>query len=126
MAGPMIAGRAGQPLDLLEQGVAGDGWAGLEAMLVQPERRGELQPPDTVSTFMWGLYCTPEGRAMFEWMMDISIRQPLRITGKTFEETALLSASRQALNGMAEVILKAIAEGERQVSEKRNNQNGAG
>lgn len=128
MSGPFIAGRNAQPLDLmLEQGLAGDGWAGLanlEEMV--PSTKGVLQPDDEVSRFMWGLYNTVEGRKMFEWWMDVTMRIPLRITGKTIEETALLATARQALHGAGETVLAAIAAGKMSVEEKRPNQNGAG
>lgn len=125
MAGPFIPQRAGQPLDLIEQAAGADGWESLEELMRPHLARAPLQPEDTVAEFMFGLYQTPQGRAMFEWLMDITLRQPLRATGRTFEETALLTATRQGVNGVAEAVLAAIAHGERLV-EQRNSQNGAG
>ena len=123
--GPFLPARTASPIDLLIESASGGGWDELEAMMKQPEQKVPLQPEDTVAEFMFGLYRTPQGRAMFEWMMDISVRQPLRATGRTFEETALLTATRQGVNGMAEAILAAIAHGE-QLVEHRKPQNGAG
>jgi hypothetical protein len=125
MSGPFLPARAGQPLDILEQGAAGGGWEALEALMKPHLNDAPLQPEESVAEFMWGMYNTPQGRAMFEWMMDISIRQPLRVTGTTIEQTALLSAGKQGINGFAESILKAIAHGEQLVA-KRKTQNGAG
>ena len=125
MSGPFVPSRAGQPLDLLEQGVAGGGWEGLEKLFAPHLQTKALQPDDDVARWMWGFYCTPQGRAMIEWMMDISIRQPLRITGATIEETAMLCATRQGINGFAEAVLAAIAHGEKLIREGKT-QNGAG
>ncbi|MFC0809114.1 hypothetical protein ACFHWW_27350 [Ensifer sp. P24N7] len=125
MSGPFIPARAGQPLDLLEQGAAGNGWEGVEELFKPFLQAGELQPADNVAKFMAALRRTPEGQAMFEWMMDISIRQPLRLTGATFEQTALQAATRQAINGFAEAILNAIAHGEKLLMQSKT-QNGAG
>ena len=128
MSGPFVAGRNAQPLDLmLEQGVAGNGWEGLEQLMqAVPQATGVLEPDDDVARFMWGLYNTIEGRKMFEWWMDVTMRIPLRITGKTFEETALLATARQALHGAGETVLAAIAAGKKSVDEARQSQNGAG
>jgi hypothetical protein len=125
MSGPFLPARAGQPLDLLEQGVAGGGWDELDA-LFQPHRQdAPLQPKDSVAVFMRALYQTPEGRDVFEWLMDVTLRLPHRATGRTFEETALMTATRQGINGVGEAVLNAIAHGEKLINE-RNSQNGAG
>src|SRR3546814_16093214 len=78
MSGPFIPARAGQPFDLLEKGAAGGGWDGLEEIFKPVLQDAPLQPGDDIARFLWGLANTPQGRAMFEWMMDISIRQPFR------------------------------------------------
>ncbi|MCF6368336.1 hypothetical protein [Rhizobium halophilum] len=119
MSGPFIPARAAQPFDLLEKGAAGGGWDALEEMFKPVLQDRPLQPGDEVAKFMWGLANTPEGRAMFEWMMDVSIRQPMRVTGETIEQTALAAAVRQGINGFAEAVLAAIAHGEKQVREAR-------
>lgn len=128
MSGPFVAGRNAQPLDLmLSQGLAGDGWEGLTNLeQMVPQTKGVLQPEDEVARFMWGLYNTVEGRRMFEWWMDVTMRIPLRITGKTIEETALLATARQALHGAGETVLAAIAAGKTSVEDGQRNQNGAG
>ncbi|MGR6465440.1 hypothetical protein [Rhizobium sp. PAMB 3182] len=123
--GPFIPGREAQPFDLLQQGVAGNGWEGVEELLKPVLQVDTLKPDDELARFMYGLSCTPQGRQMFEWMMDNSIRQPLRATGATFEETALRTALRQGINGYGEMVLAAIAEGHKLVNQSKT-QNGAG
>lgn len=123
MSGPFVAARAGQPLDLLERASGGNGWEGLE-QLFAPVVEGELQPPDRVAMLLWGMHQYDDGRELIEWLMDITVRQPLRATGKTFEETALLTATRQGINGVGEVILKAIAKGKELADQRKSN--GAG
>lgn len=123
--GPFIPPRAGQPFDLLERGVAGNGWEGVEELFKPFLQTGDLQPSDHVAKFMAALRRTPQGLAMFEWMMDISIRQPLRVVGSSIEHTALLASTRQGINGFAEAVLNAIAHGEK-LNAKTTPQNGAG
>lgn len=125
MSGPFLPARSASPIDLLAESALSGGWPELEAIVKARPEATPLQPNDETARFMYGLFGTAEGRRMFEWMMDISIRQPLRATGRTFEETALLTATRQGVNGMAEVILAAIKHGE-QLVHQRNPQSGAG
>ena len=127
MSGPFLPARAGQPLDLLESGAAGDGWDGLEKLFQPQSHTVPLQPADDLAKFMYALRQTPQGQAMFEWMMDITLRMPFRATGLTFEQTALMTATRQGINGVGEAVLSAIAHGHKLVEEtKTKPQNGAG
>lgn len=119
MSGPFLPPRAAQPLDLLVDNAGEGGWEELERIMTAQPGGAALQPADAVAVFMFGLYTVPQGRAMFEWMMDVSIRQPLRITGKSIEETALLMAGRQGVNGFAEAVLAAIKLGEELATERR-------
>jgi hypothetical protein len=117
MSGPFIAERYAQPLDMLEHGLAGSGWPGLEDMLA-PTQQAEMAPKDEVAMFLYGMMISPNGGLeVIEWLMDITIRQPLRSTGQTFEQTALMTATRQGINGVGEAVLKAIAKG-RELAEK--------
>lgn len=110
MSAPFVAGRAGQPLDLLEEGAAGSGWDGLN-QLFAPVMEAELQPSDRVAMWLYGMYLAGDSREVIEWLMDITVRAPLRSTGATFEQTALMTATRQGINGVGETVLKAIAKG---------------
>jgi hypothetical protein len=62
------------------------------------------------------LSSTVEGRAFFEWLMDITVRLPYRVTGATIEQTALAAARREGLNLAGEQILAAIARGAKSVA----------
>ena len=126
MTGPFLPERAAQPMDLLERLTdGGGGWDELEALFRPQLQAAPLQPEADVARFMYGLYRTSQGRAMFEWMMDITLRMPFRATGQTIEQTALNTATRQGINGVGEAILAAISHGEKLVGNSRN-QNGAG
>lgn len=125
MSGPFLPGRAAQPLDLLEDGAAGGGWDELEKMFKPHLQDAPLQPNDVVARFLWGMRASPHGRDVIEWLMDITLRAPLRATGRTFEETAMLTATRQGINGVGEAVLAAIAHGAK-LDEQQKNQNGAG
>ena len=122
---PFLPSRAGQPLDLLAEAATSGGWEELERIMEARPGAAPLQPGDDVAEFMYALYGTAPGRQMFEWMMDISLRQPLRVTGKSIEETALLAAGRQGVNGFAEAMLAAVKLGE-DLIRQRKTQNGAG
>ncbi len=117
--GPFLPERAAQPADLLEGGFAGGGWDALEKVFSHaPEQAGPLKPDDEIAAFMWGLYCTPQGRAMFEWLLDITVRQPFRATGQSLEQTALNTAMREGRDAVAMLMLQAVAEGKKSIDNK--------
>ena len=112
MTEAVVGRRAAQPLGPMID-TAGEGWAGLEAMFAPKEGQPvENQPSDEVAIYLARGLGTPRGRAVIEWLMDITFRQPFRATGKTFEETALLAANRQGSEGVGEVILAALKRGQ--------------
>jgi hypothetical protein len=111
---------------LLDGGPAGGGWEALEAMFKPHIQDAPFQPGDDVARSLYLLYeAAGPGRAVIEWLMDITLRMPYRVTGKSLEETALLAAHRQGINGVGEAILAAIQHG-RGLHENSKNQNGAG
>ena len=114
-----IAQRNSMPFDILSQSMASDGWDGLESLMVPEKHRAAFEPQEDVAKFIYGLSQTIEGSKVIEWLMDITLRQPLRSTGRTFEETALMTATRQGINGVGEAVLKAIARGEELVREQK-------
>lgn len=114
MSGPYVPSRSAQPLDLLEKQ---SGWEGLEELLVPKDHREAFQPDDPVAKFLYGMTMYPDGREVIEWLMDITLRQPLRVTGTSIEQTALQAAVRQGINGVGEAVMAAIAKG-RQLSSK--------
>lgn len=112
MTEPAFTRRDASTLDHLLAMAGGAGWSGLED---RQEARGPvpLQPADEVAKFMAALAGTREGRAMFDWLVgEIIFRAPFRATGSTFEETALLAATRQGIEGVGETILAAIRHGQ--------------
>ncbi|PZU23923.1 MAG: hypothetical protein DI589_06610 [Shinella sp.] len=126
MTGPFIPSRVAQPLDILEQGVTGNGWEGLEEIFRPHIKEAPLQPSDAVAKSIWMLWqYGGESRQVLEWLMDITLRMPYRATGRTIEETALMAANRQGINGVGEAVLAALAHG-RSLMEKSETQNGAG
>lgn len=118
--GPMFSQRDAQPLDLMLKSIGGEGWDGVESLVNPQEVPSEYQPDDMAAMFLAGMARSHEGRMVIEWLMDITLRRPLRITGKSFEETALLCAARQGSNGVGEAVLKAIALGDRLISQRQN------
>lgn len=110
MTTPAFTRREAQSLDAMMAAIGGEGWSGLDGQAA-PVAKQLMAPSPSVSKFLWGLSRTVEGRALIEWMMDITFRAPFRATGKTIEETALLAATRQGIEGVGEVILAAIQSG---------------
>uniref|UniRef100_UPI003BAC7D96 hypothetical protein n=1 Tax=Stappia sp. TaxID=1870903 RepID=UPI003BAC7D96 len=117
MSEPLFGGRQAQSLDSMVARAGGEGWDGLEELFKPQVANQPLQPSDHVAKTLATLCRDPRGREVIEWLMDITLRAPLRATGKTFEETALLTASRQGINGVGEAVLAAIAHGQK-LSEK--------
>lgn len=109
MSGPVFGERSALPFDDLLRN--SKGWDDLNELLPQLAE-APLRPSDTVAKNMANLARTKGGRDMLEWIMDITLRAPYHVTGKTIEETALNSATRQGINGVAEAILNAIKHGE--------------
>lgn len=104
--------RQARSIDALEQ-ATGTGWEGLEAMFAPaPDKPVHNQPSDEVAIYLAQGLHSQKGREVIEWLMDITFRQPFRATGQTFEETALLTANRQGIEGVGEVILAAIQRGQ--------------
>jgi len=111
--------RQARSLDALEQATSG-GWEELEAMFAPtPDRPVKNQPSDEVAIYLAQGLQSPKGREAIEWLMDITFRQPFRATGQTFEETALLTANRQGIEGVGEVILSAIRRGQELIENQR-------
>ncbi len=125
MVSAALARRQAQPLDLLQAAAMGDGWEGLEAFFLPRGGRQEFEPDDELAVFVHGLSKTVSGREFIEYLMDITLRLPLRITGSSIEQTALQAATRQGINGVGEVILALLVKGER-IANGGRNQNGAG
>lgn len=111
--------RQARSMDALEQ-ATGTGWEGLEEMFA-PRREQPIhnQPSDDVAMYLAQGLNSPKGREVIEWLMDITFRQPFRATGKSFEETALLTANRQGIEGVGEVILAAIRRGQELIDNQR-------
>lgn len=57
------------------------------------------------------------GREMLEFLADKTVRRPHFVTGMNVEQAALYAASRGGQDGLFFLILKMIAEGERQLGQ---------
>ncbi len=109
MSGPVFASRDALPFDHLLNNSGG--WDDLENLLPQLADV-PLKPSDTVAKNLANLARTQGGREILEWLMDVTLRAPYHVTGKSMEETALNAATRQGINGVAEAILSAVKHGE--------------
>ena len=120
MTAPVFSRREAQPLDRLIASAGGEGWAGLDKLL-EPAlaKRQSCEPGDDIKKALAVMARAGQGRAVIEWLMDITVRAPFRVTGATVEETAMRASNRQGIEGVAEAVLAAIADGERLLSEER-------
>lgn len=110
MSGPTFGTRDAQPFDHLLE--SKQPWDELEKLFEPHLADRPLQPSDTVAKNLANVSRTAGGREILEWIMDITLRAPLRVTGSSLEETALKAATKQGINGPAEAILNAIEHGE--------------
>lgn len=92
----------------------------LASLFPQADLQQMLAPRNEMDLFISALAATQEGRAFFEWFMDHTIRVPYRAMGKTLEETALNAARREGLNLAGELLLAAIARGEKALAARSN------
>ena len=119
MSGPQFGSRQAQPLDLMLKQVGGDGFAGLDKLLLPGSRQSPLTPTDQVAMSLAALCQHASGREIVEWLMDITIRQNMGTGGKTLEEMALVAKQKQTLDMVANAVLAAIDHG-RTLSENRS------
>lgn len=119
MSGPQFGPRQALPLDLMLKQVGGDGFSGLDQLILPGSRQSALTPKDEVCKSLVALCNHGGGRAVIEWLMDITIRQDMGTGGKSFEEMALVAKQKQTLDMVAKAILAAIDHGEK-LTEKRS------
>jgi len=112
MTGPQFGTRQAQPLEHMLAQAGGDGFAGLDQMLMPESRRDPLKPSDEVCRNLALLAGHAEGRQVIEWLMDITLRQSMGTGGSGIEEMALIAKQKQTLDGVAHALLGAIAHGE--------------
>lgn len=109
--------RVAQPADLMQAQISPDAIsAALEGLFPADQLQAFLAPEDEIATFAYGLWSTAEGRKLIEWLLDMTIRAPYRVMGKSVEETALWAAKREGINLPAEMLLAAISKGEKIVA----------
>ncbi|MBO6893400.1 MAG: hypothetical protein JJ866_15765 [Roseibium sp.] len=110
MSGPKFGLREAQTHDHLLD--SKQPWDELDSFFEPYLADRPLQPSDRVAKNLATFAKTAGGREILEWIMDITLRAPLRVTGSSLEETALRAATKQGINGPAEAILNAIEHGE--------------
>lgn len=109
--------RDAMPLDLMRANTQESMLDGMLADLFSPEQiEGIKGKPSGLDQFIYGLSRTAQGREFFEWILDFTLRAPLRFKAPTLEETALNAARREGMNFPAEMILAAISRGEQSIA----------
>ncbi|TYC51626.1 hypothetical protein FMN50_20310 [Rhodobacterales bacterium] len=110
--GPQFGKRLSQPLDMMLDQVAGPGFVGIDKLMEPVVPRERLQAPDEVAKTLAKLLLYPGGRAVLEWMMDISLRQHFTSQGQSLEAVALHAKQKEGIDGFAAVILAEIVRGQ--------------
>lgn len=115
----LLGRREAQPLDLMSQQINEDDLRGLlTGIFPDATVENALSPRDDLAEFVAALFSTPQGRELFEWLMDITLRAPLSVTGPTIEATALNAARREGAAMIGEAVLAAIARGHKSIAAK--------
>lgn len=118
MSGPQFGKRLAQPLDMMLDQVAGPGFVGIDKLMEPVIPRDRLQAPDDVARTLAKLLNYPGGRAVFEWLMDISLRQHFTTQASSFEAVALQVKQKEGIDGFAAVILAEIVRGQKLLEEE--------
>ncbi|WP_026782656.1 hypothetical protein [Pleomorphomonas koreensis] len=93
---------------LLENGW--DGFEQLERLNLSPPKDG-YRPSDKVARVAHALTLNPDTLEFLDWLMDITLRAPLRVPDAGIEQVALAYATRRGINGVGEAVLAAIEMG---------------
>lgn len=108
--------REAQPLDLLRS-LQQDGVEDVLSSLFDPELVSRtMRPRDELAEFIYGMTQLPESAVFIEWLMDITLRAPMSVTGPTIEATALNAARREGAAMIGEAVLAAIARGHKSLA----------
>lgn len=90
-----------------------NGWGAfeqLENLGVAPPNDG-YRPDDQVARIAYSLTLNPLTQQFLDWLMDITLRAPLRVPDAGVEQVALAYAKRAGINGVGEAILAAVEMG---------------
>jgi len=105
------------PLDLLQAQSREDLLAdALKGLFPEDQVNGFMTPKEDLAEFLFLLCDRADGREVFDWLMDITIRAPYRVQGKSIEETALWAARREGMALVGELILAALARGRNSIA----------
>lgn len=96
-----------------------NGWAGFEQLekLTDREPKDGFRPTEKVARLLHALTLNADTAEIIEWLMDITVRAPLRLPDGGLEQVALAYATRRGINGVGEAVLAAIEMG-RELKEK--------
>lgn len=90
-----------------------NGWSGfeqLESLGIQPPKDG-YRPSEKVARIAHALTLNADTLEFLDWLMDITLRAPLRVPDAGIEQVALAYATRKGINGVGEAVLAAIEMG---------------
>lgn len=122
MSDPMMPRRAAMPLEDMLAGT--HDVLDIEKLIekMAPAQVGHsFRPSEDLMKVIYLLFGTAEGKQIFEWLMDLTLRAPYpHIDGSGFEQAAIAAAKHQARAGIGEVILEAVANGKRLLEQAQN------
>lgn len=122
MSDPMMPRRAAMPIEQLLAGT--DEMLDVDKMIekLAPAQAGQnFRPTDDLMKVMYLFFGTVEGKQIFEWLMDLTVRAPYpHVNGSNFEQAAIAAAKHQSRCGVGEVILEAVAQGKRLLEQAQN------
>jgi hypothetical protein len=109
VSGPYPFARQMQSIDQLL--AAQPDWGMLDKLMPQTASADGFRPDDTVQRFLGAMAGEPAGRAVLEWIADMTVRAGPGDGGASFEARALAHAAHQARFDVGRAIFRAVADG---------------
>lgn len=95
-------------------------WDGLDKAFAPAKVADNFDPGDDMKMMLAAFAYTAEGRKIIEWLADLTCRAPYPQTGNSIQSAALAAAKHEARAAVGSVIMRAIADGEKLLGQKRS------
>ncbi len=112
MSEPFPFARQTLDLDTMLAALGGPGWDGLSGQFKPAPVHDNFEPEERLKRFMAALWNSTDGRMLFDWLADLTVRAPPPHSGSSFEAAALALAKHEARHAVGQSILRAIADGD--------------
>ncbi|MER2536882.1 MAG: hypothetical protein ABTQ31_17150 [Rhizobiaceae bacterium] len=114
MSGPVPFPRRMQALDQML--AASPSWDDLEKAFKPAGVADHFEPDDQIKKWLAAFFQTEPGRALFEWIADLTVRAPYPHVGNSRDSAWLAAKAHEARAAVGLAILRGIADGEKLLS----------